>query len=705
MKLSVSNLFSYIFISTFFGAFLFFGSVFALEVKDECNEKSDIDYDLCLGENHFLKDGKIYWTNWSDFEMELLDVDLNSFDEITESYAKDSERVYWRANEILEADPISFEIIGGRYDKFSNDDDYVFYFGKVINGADPSTFRLINETSESSDGKLNLYSADQNNVYIGTEILSDADPESFEYIKDYYFKDKNNVYLQGNLVEGADPNSFTILRFGYAKDKDNVYLYERTIEEADPETFYFHPGSRFANDVNFVYYSGEKIKGSDGSTFEFVVPGYGYAKDKNQVYRGIHSGPDENGNVLVEGADSETFENLMDGYYFDKNNVYFLHGKLVPGADPESFGEVEGSKGIYYFDRNNVYRLGEALEGSDPGTFELLFFGKQSNAYYLPKNMYSKDSKNVYFNTMAINADSESFKIIGTYDKKTGYGVQYYAKDKDNAYYNELEFEVDNLDSLKLVGPYLSDETSYYYHNSKIANIGVDDLWSQGILKANGKVFFYGEEFDVSDYESYRPLSFADDLIENVWIDSLDSEYFYYRGERVHLNSENVTTPFNDTYKEPYELSIQKLKDLGVIQGYPGGYFGYSREINRAEFLKIVFESRGMEISADSFSNCFPDVGEQWFAGYVCYGKEIGVVNGYGDGFFRPEDSVTYSEALKILFEAFDMNVEEFGDVEWFQKYMKQAQDNGFHIGSKPSKNLYRGEMAELVVRFMEYGR
>ena len=66
----------------------------------------------------------------------------------------------------------------------------------------------------------------------------------------------------------------------------------------------------------------------------------------------------------------------------------------------------------------------------------------------------------------------------------------------------------------------------------------------------------------------------------------------------------------------------------------------------------MLYEALGM--SGQNATLTFPDVpGDAWFAPYVQEAFATGVVNGYPDGYFRPENQINLTEALKIISEAF----------------------------------------------------
>jgi len=83
--------------------------------------------------------------------------------------------------------------------------------------------------------------------------------------------------------------------------------------------------------------------------------------------------------------------------------------------------------------------------------------------------------------------------------------------------------------------------------------------------------------------------------------------------------------------------AISFLQDSGVIGGYSDGSFKPEGELNRAQLMKILVEGQGITPDSEQYRDCFPDVADQWYAPYVCYGKEIGWVEGFKDGTFRPE--------------------------------------------------------------------
>jgi inhibitor of cysteine peptidase len=161
--------------------------------------------------------------------------------------------------------------------------------------------------------------------------------------------------------------------------------------------------------------------------------------------------------------------------------------------------------------------------------------------------------------------------------------------------------------------------------------------------------------------------------------------------------------PFTDVQPgAPFIEGIQYLKDAGVLEGYADGTFLPDNKINRAEFLKIVMEAS--DHGDLDGTNCYPDVKAQWFAPYVCGATELGLVKGYDDGRFRPEQEINFAEASKIVANALNLTVSPADGNNWFEPYVR-ALDNYYAVPDSVDafdQALTRGEMAEMIWRVEE---
>lgn len=106
-----------------------------------------------------------------------------------------------------------------------------------------------------------------------------------------------------------------------------------------------------------------------------------------------------------------------------------------------------------------------------------------------------------------------------------------------------------------------------------------------------------------------------------------------------------------------YSAAINYLAEQGIVIGYTDSTFKPDQSINRAEWLKMLSVGLSLQIDSTTVTN-FPDVPEEsWFAQYVRTASSHDIVSGYPDGFFRPEQTVNHVESLKMLLLAGDITV------------------------------------------------
>lgn len=171
--------------------------------------------------------------------------------------------------------------------------------------------------------------------------------------------------------------------------------------------------------------------------------------------------------------------------------------------------------------------------------------------------------------------------------------------------------------------------------------------------------------------------------------------------------------PSDHLFAEP----ITALVNAGVLTGNPDGNFYPSREVNRAELLKMLYKATG-RIPDNSSRGCFSDVERfGWYETYVCDAAAHHFVEGYSDGTFRPSSSVNRVEALKMITQVIGIPVEEIGeearqvvkfvDVSisaWYTKYLYAVYvKNILPIAGQDASRFYpdwpllRGEAAAMI--------
>lgn len=127
---------------------------------------------------------------------------------------------------------------------------------------------------------------------------------------------------------------------------------------------------------------------------------------------------------------------------------------------------------------------------------------------------------------------------------------------------------------------------------------------------------------------------------------------------------------FTDQSEVTNEEAAAVLTELGVIEGYDDGSFQpdtvLTREQAAAIIARMLLGDNAEQLSAGSAP--FTDVdANRWSAGYIAYCVSEGIIDGYGNGTFGPEDELTCYQFAKMLLCAlgYDSESEGFTGTSW----------------------------------------
>ena len=110
---------------------------------------------------------------------------------------------------------------------------------------------------------------------------------------------------------------------------------------------------------------------------------------------------------------------------------------------------------------------------------------------------------------------------------------------------------------------------------------------------------------------------------------------------------------YSDISGEKCEGAVNVLSALGVIDGYEDGTYRPDETISRAELTKIVITALGVADYASATTTDYTDMANaQWAIPYVEYATNLNLVEGYGDGRFGPSDDITYEQAATLIVRA-----------------------------------------------------
>ncbi|MEK0316744.1 immunoglobulin-like domain-containing protein, partial [Cohnella sp. 56] len=101
------------------------------------------------------------------------------------------------------------------------------------------------------------------------------------------------------------------------------------------------------------------------------------------------------------------------------------------------------------------------------------------------------------------------------------------------------------------------------------------------------------------------------------------------------------------------EKTVQTLTNLGAITGYADGTIRPNSDITRAEFVTII--SRIFTISASRTPVALNDISDHWAKPAIEALAGAGVIQGYGNGSFKPNNTITREEMVAIMSRLIDM--------------------------------------------------
>ena len=97
---------------------------------------------------------------------------------------------------------------------------------------------------------------------------------------------------------------------------------------------------------------------------------------------------------------------------------------------------------------------------------------------------------------------------------------------------------------------------------------------------------------------------------------------------------------------------VDTLVSLGVIEGFENGSFQPNGTVTRAQMAKMIYVLRTGNSDASAYNNdktTFTDINGHWAAGYIKYCQSLNIIAGKSATKFCPNDKVTTQEAAKML--------------------------------------------------------
>lgn len=191
-------------------------------------------------------------------------------------------------------------------------------------------------------------------------------------------------------------------------------------------------------------------------------------------------------------------------------------------------------------------------------------------------------------------------------------------------------------------------------------------------LKQEGELIFVDDEG--------VPMAFQIDVDGNV-------EYLKYDNPVSYSSKVPEAHAFSDVPKgHPYELYINGLHSLGIVEDSLSGVFGVIEPVTRGQFVHEIIREFG--IPGSDNKPTFKDIGNSPYRSEIQAAAEIGLLTGTGQQLFQPDRPIRREEAAAIVerllfisgYQAKESSTElTSGTSEWAENSVRTVIDLKLH--------------------------
>ncbi len=189
---------------------------------------------------------------------------------------------------------------------------------------------------------------------------------------------------------------------------------------------------------------------------------------------------------------------------------------------------------------------------------------------------------------------------------------------------------------------------------------------------------------------------------------------------KIEVTYKSVNTPWSSPFTDVsegdwYYEAVQFVQAEGLMNGCGSGNFAPNAQLSRAQLAQILFNKKGRP-EVDYLSD-FSDVwGEAWYTEAVRWAASQGIVGGYGNGTFGPNDPITREQLAVMLWRysgspaaaSKELYFSDEGEIGGFAlEALRWAVENGILNGSGdgrlgPQGQASRAQVAQMLKNFIE---
>lgn len=397
-------------------------------------------------------------------------------------------------------------------------------------------------------------------------------------------------------------------------------------------------------------------------------------------------------------VDTEDYSSSVPFMIFNRIKANFVLGFINKASSPAEVATI--LRGEYTYNNSGVQTtvnpsdLGVELDSSSSG-YEV-YVSYISNVIYASKPSAGYDiasftkQYNIAYAMVELKNGTSLDDVMKNYGALIGIDVNEY---------NNLETDVKTeLESL------IKSETGYEGDVMNYAeNLILAKLNTAGGYEEHGKIFMeYADAIGIS-LDKYNEIQ-NDYYTDKVLIDIYAADYENFE-QAVKIWNVAVDVRYDEWVKS------QSGGGSGGGGGGAGGGSTVNPDVNFVVGDDVSVSDNGEVNITDNNKNYFKDTENHWACKSISNMYERGIVNGYGDGTFRPDSTVTRAEFVKMITNAVKLattdiagiGFSDVSDTAWYANCVKLAYANNIvqgHNGMfRPLDNILRQDAAIIIYK------
>ena len=175
----------------------------------------------------------------------------------------------------------------------------------------------------------------------------------------------------------------------------------------------------------------------------------------------------------------------------------------------------------------------------------------------------------------------------------------------------------------------------------------------------------------------------------------------------LHESIQLQENPFSDVRTGSwYNTAVSAISELGIVNGYPDGTFRPNGIITRAELATIAAHIATMIQMPRTNEVSFSDVAGHWAEDEIMYSAEIGWSTGFDDETYRPDQNITRAEFITLVNKVLERVPETANDLleDGMIRWIDNSDpDAWYYLAIQEATNTHAAEYKETTVQGLQF--